>query len=46
VNILAIRRDGKYITRLTPETTIEQDDVLYLFGNPDCVARMNKHLEF
>lgn len=46
VNILAIRREGKYITRLTPETTIEQDDVLYLFGNPDCVARMNKHLEF
>jgi CPA2 family monovalent cation:H+ antiporter-2 len=46
VNILAIRRDGKYITRLTPETRIEQDDVLYLFGNPDCVARMNKHLEF
>lgn len=46
VNILAIRRDGKYITRLTPETKIEQDDVLYLFGNPDCVARMNKHLEF
>lgn len=46
VNILAIRREGKYITRLTPETKIEQDDVLYLFGSPDCVARVNKHLEF
>ncbi len=46
VNILAIRRDGKFITRLTPETTIEQDDVLYLFGNPDCIARVNRFLSF
>jgi CPA2 family monovalent cation:H+ antiporter-2 len=46
VNVLAIRRDGKFITRLTPETTIEQDDVLYLFGNPDCIARINRFLSF
>lgn len=46
VNILAIKRGGKYITRLSPETTIEQDDILYLFGNSDCIARVNKHLSF
>jgi len=46
VNVLAIRRDGKFITRLTPETTIEQDDVLYLFGNPECIARVNRFLSF
>ncbi|MGF1566153.1 MAG: cation:proton antiporter [Flavobacteriales bacterium] len=46
VNVLAIRREGKFITRLTPETTIEQDDVLYLFGNPDCIARVNRFLSF
>lgn len=46
VNILAIRRGERFITRLTPETVIEQDDVLYLFGNPECIARVNKHLEF
>lgn len=46
VNILAIRRDGQFITRLTPDTTIIQDDVLYLFGNPDCIARVNRYLSF
>lgn len=46
VNILAIKRGGKYITRLRPETTIEQDDILYLFGNPECVSRVNKYLDF
>ncbi len=46
VNILAIRRNGRFITRLTPDTTIEQDDVLYLFGNPDCIARVNRHIDF
>lgn len=46
VNILAIKRGGRYITRLSPDTTIEQDDILYLFGNSDCIARVNKHLSF
>lgn len=46
VNILAIKRGGKFITRLTPDVNIEQDDILYLFGNPDCVSRVNKFLDF
>jgi CPA2 family monovalent cation:H+ antiporter-2 len=41
VNILAIRRKGKYITQVSAEVVIEMDDILYLLGNPEQIARLN-----
>jgi monovalent cation:H+ antiporter-2, CPA2 family len=43
VTVLAIRRGNKYITEMDPDMTIETDDMLYLFGRPDNIARVNKY---
>ncbi|PKP51819.1 MAG: potassium transporter KefB [Bacteroidetes bacterium HGW-Bacteroidetes-1] len=43
VNVLAIRRNNRYFTEIKPEMTIETDDMLYLFGNPEKVAELNKY---
>lgn len=43
ITVLAIKRNNKYLTNLSPDTTIEQDDLLYLFGNPDDIAKLNLH---
>ncbi len=44
VTVLAIRRKGKYITKIEPAMTIEPDDMLYLFGSPANISRVNKYL--
>jgi CPA2 family monovalent cation:H+ antiporter-2 len=44
LNVLAIRRGQRYITHIQPEMTIETDDMLYLFGSPDNIARINKYV--
>lgn len=46
VTVLAIRRKNKYITHIEPDMTIETDDMLYLFGSPANISRVNKHLVF
>lgn len=43
VTILAIRRGEQYISEIHPETVIQTDDLLYVFGNPDNVTRLNKY---
>lgn len=45
VTVLAIRRDNKYITVITPNTFIKQDDVLYLFGHPEDISEVNRYME-
>lgn len=45
VTVLAIKRDDKYLMEVNTDTTIEQDDVLYLFGRPDDILRLNKFCE-
>lgn len=45
VTVLAIKRENKYITVITPNTFIKQDDILYLFGHPEDIAEMNRYLE-
>lgn len=45
VTVLAIKRDNKYLMEVNTDTTIEQDDVLYLFGRPDDILRLNKFCE-
>ncbi|GAB5538276.1 MAG: monovalent cation:proton antiporter family protein [Salibacteraceae bacterium] len=44
VTVLAIKRSDEYIIDLTSETTILQDDVLYVFGRPENIAQLNGHL--
>lgn len=46
VTVLAIRRQNKYITSISPDMTIEPDDMLYLFGSPANIAKVNKYLIF
>lgn len=45
ITVLSIKRGGKYLRDITPEVVIEQDDVLYLFGSPDRIAKLNKYLK-
>ncbi len=44
VTVLAIKRDIHYITEIKPNTEIKQGDLLYLFGNPSNIYRLNKML--
>jgi len=46
VTILAIKRDRKYITEITPDVEIKQDDVLYIFGRAEGIQKLNKYLIF
>jgi len=43
VTILAIKRDKKFITKFLPEAEIQQDDVLYLFGRPGDIIKLNEY---
>ncbi len=45
VTVLAIRRDNVYINEILPETRIEPDDILYVFGKPENVMMLNKYFK-
>lgn len=44
IRILAIKRNDDYETRITADTRILQDDILYLFGKPEDILRLNEKL--
>jgi monovalent cation:H+ antiporter-2, CPA2 family len=44
VTVLAIRRGKRYITEIKPDMRIETDDMLYLFGSPENISKVNKYL--
>lgn len=46
VTILAIRRENHYLTEISPQTLIQQGDLLYLFGAPSNINNLNKILSF
>ncbi|TDN88000.1 Kef-type potassium/proton antiporter (CPA2 family) [Salegentibacter sp. 24] len=46
VTVLAIKRDTQYITEILPDTRIKQGDLLYIFGNPVNINRLNEALSF
>jgi len=45
ITVLALKRGDDYITDITNDTIIKQDDILYLFGTPDCIIKMNSLLD-
>jgi monovalent cation:H+ antiporter-2, CPA2 family len=45
VTLLAIKRGNHFETQITPSQTVEQDDVLYVFGKQENIAAFNKYLE-
>ncbi|MBU1368669.1 MAG: cation:proton antiporter [Bacteroidetes bacterium] len=44
LTVLAIRRNKKYITQIQADTIIKTDDMLYLFGAPENIAKINKYI--
>ncbi|APG59309.1 cation:proton antiporter [Christiangramia salexigens] len=46
VTVLAIQRDRRYLTEISPDTQIVQGDLLYLFGHPNNINHLNKLLSF
>jgi CPA2 family monovalent cation:H+ antiporter-2 len=46
ITILAIKRGGRHLSDIKPDTIIKQDDVLYVFGSPDNIIKVNSLLEF
>jgi len=44
IRILAIRREGEFDTQIVSDTRILQDDILYLFGKPEDIIRLNEKL--
>lgn len=44
VTVLAIRRNGRYITNVTGSTRILTDDVLYLLGSAEAIVRLDQEL--
>ncbi|MBZ9730985.1 cation:proton antiporter [Salegentibacter sp. JZCK2] len=46
VTVLAIKRDTQYITEILPDTQIKQGDLLYIFGNPVNINKLNEKLSY
>jgi len=46
VTVLAIKRDTQYITEILPDTKIKQGDLLYIFGNPVNINKLNEALSY
>ena len=44
ITVLAIRRDGRYITNVSGSARILTDDVLYLLGTPENIVKLDHDL--
>lgn len=44
IRVLAIKRQDMYITRITKDIRIQQDDIVYLFGRPEEIIKLNQFL--
>jgi len=44
ITILAIRRQGRTMTRMTDEERIRQDDLLYVLGTTESISRLDREL--
>lgn len=45
ITILAIQRDGEFITEITKETQVLQEDIIYIMGTPQAISSFNKHVK-
>lgn len=46
LTILTIKRDTHYLTEIRPDTVIKQGDLLYIFGHPQNIYKLNKELSY
>ncbi|WP_066756606.1 monovalent cation:proton antiporter family protein [Crocinitomix algicola] len=46
VTVLAIKRDSSYILEINEDTKVIQDDIIYLFGSPDDIIKVNKYFVY
>lgn len=46
VTVLAIKRDASYILEINEDTKVVQDDIIYLFGSPDDIIKVNKYFVY
>lgn len=46
VTLLAIKRGEEYILDILEDTKVIQDDIIYLFGRPDDIIKINKYFVF
>lgn len=44
INLLAIQRGNRYLTNLSPDTIIRHDDLLFVAGTADMIAKLNKYI--
>ncbi len=44
ITVLAIRRDGRYITNVKGDARILTDDLLYLLGSPESIVKLDHDL--
>ncbi|HHP7240951.1 MAG TPA: cation:proton antiporter [Cyclobacteriaceae bacterium] len=44
VTVVAIKRDNKFISQISPDDKICQNDILYIIGHPDRIIDFNKYL--
>ena len=44
INVIAIKREGKFISNVRPDEVISQGDTLYVFGSNEAVSAISKHL--
>ncbi len=45
VNVLAIKRGNKYISSVTPQTIIEIDDIVYIFGGAKEIKNFDRAIK-
>lgn len=45
VNIVAIQREGNFLTDLDGDSRINQNDIIYIMGTPEAVSEINKLLK-
>jgi CPA2 family monovalent cation:H+ antiporter-2 len=45
ITVLTIKRDHHFITEITSDTKILQEDVIYIFGKPDAIASFSEKIK-
>jgi CPA2 family monovalent cation:H+ antiporter-2 len=44
INVIAIKREDKFISKIKPDEIIFQGDILYVFGTNEAVSELSEHL--